>query len=332
MACGWVFTMARPVPLTQPDRLSKRRPVIVATGMPDAACGELAREQHGVISRAQARDLGFTARAIVRRLESGRWETMHPAVYRIAGSPSSWEQRLMAGILLGGPGALASHRAAAELWELAGVPRGLIEIATPRRLREVGVIAHGTRRSRLRPADVDGIPRTDVARTLLDLGAVVPSWVVESALDDALRRHLTSLRQLRARLQIDGGRGRRGAGVVRALLEGRDPAEAIPESVLETRLARLIAEAYLPPPIRQYEVRADGVFIARIDFAWPEALLALEADGYATHSARADWRRDRTRRNALTERGWLVLHATWEDVTERPNALIQQLRRALHLG
>jgi hypothetical protein len=69
--------------------------------------------------------------------------------------------------------------------------RPLVEVSVRRgRYPTVdGVLVH--RAKRLDPCDVtevDGIPVTSVARTLCDLGAVVPQDAVEAALDSALRR------------------------------------------------------------------------------------------------------------------------------------------------
>ena len=51
-------------------------------------------------------------------------------VYRIPGSPQSWEEDLVALCLWGGPDAVASHRSAAALWELPGFPKGPLEITS----------------------------------------------------------------------------------------------------------------------------------------------------------------------------------------------------------
>src|SRR5438270_9369463 len=49
-----------------------------------------------------------------------------------------------------------------------------------------------------------------------------------------------------------------------------------------------------------------GHLIARVDFAFPAAKVAVEADGYRWHSGRAQWQQDLERRNALTNLGWRV--------------------------
>ena len=60
---------------------------------------------------------------------------------------------------------------------------------------------------------------TGLARTLIDLGAVVSDpAVVEAAMESALRRDEQLFERMKERLEILGGHGRRGAGVLRELL------------------------------------------------------------------------------------------------------------------
>jgi very-short-patch-repair endonuclease len=215
---------------------------------------------------------------------------------------------------------------------LAGVEPGVFEITVPKgkAVRRRGVIVHQARD--LRPVDVtvvDAIPVTTPTRTLIDLGAVVPKEAVEEALDDALRRGLTSIPRLRWRIGELATRGRRGVGVVRELVDRRAGDPAIPESVLETRLLRLIEREGLPAPVRQYQVRERGRLIAIPDFAYPDLKLAIEADGYRWHSGREQWESDLARRNALTARGWRVVHVTYRDLEHRPDEVVRTIARAL---
>lgn len=292
----------------------------------------VAGRQHGVLSRAQALSCGLSPAAIGRRVASGRFELIFPGVYRVLGAPESWRQQVMAACLWAGAGAVSSHRTAGALWGLDGMPPGVVEITTLRRLRSPAVLLH---QSRLTPRDataIGSIPVTDSTRTLIDLGAVARREMVEVALDDALRRRLTSLKLLLARLDDLGGKGRRGAGVLRSLLEQRDPKKPPPESVLEARLIGLLRRARLPEPARQFPVREGGRLLARVDLAYPEVLLAIEADGYRYHSGRVAWQRDLKRRNALTSRGWRVIHVTWNDVVGGGERVLTEIRRALGAG
>lgn len=239
------------------------------------------------------------------RLSTGRWERLHTGVYRLAGTPPSWRQTLLAICLAWGPGSVVSHAAAAALWRLAGFAPGPIELIIPRgRVRRLGGIIH--RPVDLSPVDVttvDAIPVTTLARTLLDIAGTSPPDVVEEALDDALRRKLASLSRLRWRLHETAERGRPGITLLRSLLEARAHPTEVPQSVFETRLLRELRDAELPEPVPQYEIRDRGRLIAIVDFAFPDHRIAIEADGYRWHSGRRRWERDLGRRNALTALG-----------------------------
>ena len=85
----------------------------------------------------------------------------------------------------------------------------------------------------------------------------------------------------------------------------------------------------LPVPVRQYEIRDGRKVIARLDFAFPEQRIAVEADSYRWHSGRIPWERELNRRNELRRRGWLVIHVTDRQMRERPSRVIGDVREAL---
>ena len=133
--------------------------------------------------------------------------------------------------------------------------------------------------------------------------------------------------RLQSCLDEAGGKGRPGGGVLRSILEalGEQPVE----SVLELKLLRLLKRHGLPEPSCQFEIRKDNMVIARVDFAYPEIRLAIEADGFRYHSGLGSWERDLDRRNELTALGWHVIHVAWHDLNERPRRVAEQVRRAL---
>ncbi|MDQ6796445.1 MAG: DUF559 domain-containing protein [Actinomycetota bacterium] len=47
--------------------------------------------------------------------------------------------------------------------------------------------------------------------------------------------------------------------------------------------------------------------VVRIDLAYPDVKLGIEADGRVWHSGRADFCRDRQRTNRLASAGWTLL-------------------------
>ena len=293
----------------------------------DVQLNRLAAGQYSLAHRKQALDLGMTSRQLHDRLESGLLVPVHQGVYRLAGAARSSEQALLAACMAAGRGAVASHRSAAALWALRGVEADTPEIAFPgtRRPELRGVLVHRT--DRLDPIDVSRrrrIPVTTPARTLLDLGAVVPALVVESALEDALMRGLVTFALLTATLERLGGPGRNGAGVLRALVEERDPATAPTQSVLEDRLFQLLRRAGLPEPVRQYQVA--GVLL---DGAYPDLRLGLEADSRIWHGGRLDVQRNSDKANRLLAHGWGVLHFTWFDLTRRHGYVVESVEREL---
>lgn len=294
----------------------------------------IASRQFGLISLAQARDEGLSLGALHDRVHSGRLERILPSVYRVAGAPSSWQQSLMA-VTVWAPEGTVSHRAAAALWELDGFLPGPVELSTKRGRKAPAGWITLHRASRLEEADITTARRirvTTPARTVADLCAVVQRDDLEPALDDALRRGLTSLPRLRWTAKRLGGRGRPGARLLAELLRERGPGWTPPASRLEARVLALLRQAGLPEPSAQWEIRDNGILLARVDFAYPDSKLAIEADGYRYHSGRGAWQRDRVRRNAVTSRGWRVLHVTWQDLTFRPGEIAAEIRHALDRG
>ena len=297
----------------------------------DARVARFASRRHGVLSRADAVRLGATDRMIHRLVSTHRWERLHAGVYRVGGAPRSWRQDLLAACLPASEGAVASHRAMAVIWRLPGFEAVAIEITVPRgrRARLHGVTVHQLPLPPVDVTTVDAIPATTPARTLLDLAAVVPADALEEALDDALRRGLATLPRLRWRFEELGPR--RSAGTIRRLLAARGEGDQPrPQSVLETRLLRLLKRARLPTPACQHQVRDRGRLIAVVDFAYPNSRLAIEADGYRWHSGRARWQHDLTRRNELTRLGWRVIHVSAHDLDRRTAATLRIVAEALN--
>jgi hypothetical protein len=305
-----------------------------ASSYKEAELGRLIAKQRGVLSRSQALEAGLGRGAIQHRLDSGEWQRLHPGVYRIRGAPPSWEQRLMAATLWAGPESAVSHRSAAALWKLDGVEAdGLVEVTTAQsRNPDVpqGIILHRTKL--LTPSDagwLGALRVTGLARTLIDLGAVVPDpAVVEAAMESALRRDGHLFDRMKERLETLGGNGRRGTGVLRELLALRDPDAAPTEGMFETLIERLLRRAGIEMPVRQYEVWDGDEFIARIDFGWLTVTphLGLEPRGYWCHSGRARFQRDTDRANALARTRWRIIYATWEDLVRRPEKILEPVQ------
>lgn len=132
---------------------------------------------------------------------------------------------------------------------------------------------------------------TNPTRTLIDLGAVVDAHILETALEDAIVRRLTTVAQLTRRAEALAIRGRPGSATLRKILEkrGHTPGR---ESALESELFFFLRRSRLQLPVPQFKVWDGTRFIARLDFAFPERKVGIEADGTRHHSAPRDREKD----------------------------------------
>jgi hypothetical protein len=287
-------------------------------------------QQHGVFDVAVLDRLEFTPRMRRHRISVGRWVRLHDGVYRMAGTPLTWRGRLLAACLAGGPTAAGSHRSAAAIWDTGGGDRSIQEILCRRwrRSKEPGLVIHETKvLDACDVTSVDGIPVTTVERTLLDLGAVRHPLTVERAVEAALRKELTTLPDLRATVRRLGRPGRNGAGVLRRIIDERDPDRRLTESAMEMKLLQVLRAHGLPEPVTQYEIRDRGRFVARVDAAYPDLRIALEYESLDWHTGKAALLRDSARRNALVALDWRPIAVTVEDLRSGGQAVCDQILR-----
>jgi hypothetical protein len=289
----------------------------------------LAARQHGVITRAQLRRAGLTEASIRWRVGAGTLQLVVTGVYRVGGATRSWEQRLAGACLWGGPGACASHRAAGALWGFEGFSPGPVEISTLKQNR--AGLPFKVHRTQVDPAFVttkQGIPVTNAFRTLLDLVNVVDEQRANQLLDEALRKGLVSMEALWRFVRRESHPGRRGVGVLRRLLEERDPGYQPSASHFQATVRALLTRAGLSF-VEEYVVTdSEGRFVARVDFLLDDAPVIVEADGRATHSSKLDWEHDLDRRNRITAQGFAVIHATRHKVGNHPDELLAEIFQA----
>jgi len=284
----------------------------------------VAAAQHGVVTYDQLILSGIPNTTIERWAVTNRLVRQHHATFAVAGSPDTFERRCWAAVLGAGCEAAVSHVTAAYVWGLIEdeppvhivVPRG----STPG-LR--GVVVHQTRD----PFVVHqrrGIPVTSPLRVMVDLGALVPDRVVEDALDQGLVDRLFTLSAVEWQLVEVARKGRRGVGPLRRVLDGRALGRNRPDGLLEPRFARLCLQNDLPSPVFQHWIGRH-----RVDFAYPDLMIAIEVDGYWAHGSLEAFQRDRERQNELVLAGWTVLRFTWTDLVKRPREVAQMVADAI---
>jgi hypothetical protein len=234
--------------------------------------------------------------------------------------------RYLAAVLACGTGAFLSHRAGAAVWQVRP-NAALVEVTVPRqRSGPPGVRVHRTRM--LDPQDFtihDGIPVTSVARTLLDLAAVVRPSDLEVAVDRAERLGLFDLTALTD--VLERANGRKGAKTLRRVLAAYRVSTQ--KSELERRFKRLLATA---PDIETplFNALIDGeTRTHEVDAYWPAERLAVQVDGFEFHRTRRDRERDAASDADLELAGHRVARLTWDDVTVHAERTMRRVRMAL---
>lgn len=275
-------------------------------GWRERVLAELAARQYGVVARGQLLAGGLAAGAIERRVAAGRLQPVYRGVYAVGHPTLTVEGRWLAAVLAAGAGAVLSHRSAAGLWDIGA--SGRIEVTAPRHRRpRERLIVHWEALAADEVTEERRIPVTTVARTILDLAAVLPKDRLAKAIHEAEVRRLFDARVLRALL--DRHRRRPGTANLRALLDDRDAGSRLTRSELEDRFSAFVARHELPPPRRNHLV--DGY---ECDAVWPAQRLIVELDGHAAHHTHRAFERDRHRDRVLQARGWRVVRLTWRQL------------------
>jgi hypothetical protein len=259
-----------------------------------------------------------------RQLAGRSWRRLFHDVYVHRDVPVTHELRARAAAVLL-PTAVVTGRSAAVIWgvDLAGAADA-VEVTLPPRSHMVRVEGLVTRRAALAATHVvhrRGIPISTPAATAVRLAAAFRLDPAVAAVDQLIHAGVVDLAAVRALAAISRGPGSARAREVAALADG------LAESPQETRLRLLIGRSALPTPVAQYEVRHDGRFVARTDFAWPEHKVAVEYDGL-WHGEPRQFAKDRRRLNKLQEAGWRVVFVTAADLHD-PVALIARIATAL---
>jgi hypothetical protein len=125
-----------------------------------------------------------------------------------------------------------------------------MDVTRNRALRADGIRLH---RSELGDEDVSRLGPfrvTSPVRTIIDLAGVLDFDRLEDDLEEALLQGIVNLTELWSRLENVGTKGRKGAHVLKHLLELRDPRWVPTANKFESLLHRVLRNAGLPLPQR----------------------------------------------------------------------------------
>lgn len=278
---------------------------------------EVARLQHGVVSRPQVMAAGLSSDTIKSKLRNERWQQLYRGVYALFTGLPDRHAQLWAAVLRIGPGSVLSHETAAELQRLVEKPVPLIHVTVPteRRVCAVpGLVVHRSSFvSRLRfPPGV--LPQTWIEDTILDLTQAAETfddacgWITR-----AFGRRLTNEHALRATM-----------GLRKKLRWRTDLSELITaasggaHSVLEFRYDRDVERAHgLPESRHQVPFVGPGGRPGFRDRYYDGYQVVVELDGNEAHQAEDRWM-EKTRDNAAAAEGKQSLRYGWKHVRHEP--------------
>ncbi|MCF7549046.1 DUF559 domain-containing protein [Pseudonocardia sp. WMMC193] len=285
--------------------------------MASTPLARLLARQDGLITLAQAAELGLSRRSVGRRVEAGVWTRVAPRVHLVHGDRSAPAVRVRTASLWSD--GVVSGMAAAWVHDLADRPGPLVDVTVPRRRRPGQVEGVRVRRRDLDPLDVTrrrGMAVLAVPLAVLEVATALPDG--DTLLDSALRRRVRFDDLLSAYRRAMGSTG--SARMRELVVAAADRAD----SRLERMLFQLMRAAGIGGWTRNVPFR--GWFL---DIAFLEARLVIETDGWAWHVEPERFQEDRRKQNALVDAGWRILRFTWKDVTTEPGMVVARIRRAL---
>jgi very-short-patch-repair endonuclease len=168
---------------------------------------------------------------------------------------------------------------------------------------------------------VDGVPVTSPARTLLDLASTVRPDRLEQLTAAAQRQGFADRTDVEAVLSRHPRH--RGARALRVLVDDVAP-PSFTRSKAEALLLAVVRSAHLPRP--QTNIQLHGF---EVDAYWRRQQLVVEVDGSAFHSSEASFHGDRRRDSVLAAAGVAVTRLTWRHLTRERDATIARLAATL---
>lgn len=295
-----------------------------------------------LILRREAHARGVTDAEIRRLVRNGTWTRLASGVFvqsdQYAGADDHARHALRARAFIAnaGPTSALSHVSAAvlhglDVWQIPLDDVHLTRNAPSGARRTPGRVMHAALFREADVVDRRGARVLSVARTITDVAATVPVEQAVVLADSALRAGLVAPVDLTCAVERMGSHPRIAhARRVVQLSSGCS------DSVGESRSRVLFVREQIPLPLTQVDVfSADGRWLARVDFLWPEhgvigefdGRIKYRRDGVATTAAEDVVYREKLREDALRHAGWTVVRWTWQDLGTR-GAVATKVREA----
>jgi hypothetical protein len=286
----------------------------------------LARARHNVITRVELRALGLSDSGIQHRVDTGRLHRKYTSILAVGRPDVPLDGVFLAATLACGPLAKLSHRSALRKWELRGGGTYRIDVSAPRSIKpKQGIRLHRPLSlDALDTTELDGIPITSVAQTLLDVAAPKYRLDIGKLLHEAEVQQLLDMRAIWAVL----ARQPNHPGARRLDWASR---QEVPftRSDLEVAALALFRSFSVPEPETNKWVW-DGEKLVEVDFLWRQHGLIVEVDGGRYHSTRWRRRQDAAKTTALQTQGWTVIRSPDVEINGTPAHVATTILTAMH--
>jgi Transcriptional regulator, AbiEi antitoxin len=245
------------------------------------AVGDLAMDQWGLITTAQAHNAGLSSQQLARFADTGVLERLRHGVYRVVGAPPNLNDDLRAAWLALAPARTAqerladpdvevvSHRSAAVVHQLGDLDADRLEFTTRTRkqTRDSQVRFHRRQLGVGEWTLVDGLPVTTVLATIGDLAAArLDGGHLAGVVRDAVTTHHVDLDEVIAVLSPHAHHYGVPLGQGGTLLTRMLEQAGVPESTLA--VGRLVVPYLDPESMRKAVVQA----VAQVGAMDPESM------------------------------------------------------------
>lgn len=267
---------------------------------------DFADAHHNLLTTASMRDVGLDRHQVRGLCGDGVIEWIVRGLYRLRGTRTTLQDICAA--TMRHRGAVCSSVSALHVHDL--------EVTIPERPKLTLPPGSTSRtslgelhRSPLWPDHVTTrtrIPVTTLPRSIVDAGEHLTVEALADVVNQAVSRRTVRIADIVAAAErLETAPGRAGSGVLRAVLASWTD-EILPDSVAEAAAIRRVRSFGLPVPVTQHEITDEhGAFVARVDLAWPEEMVAREYDSDRHHGPERT-EHDERRRQRLEALGWRV--------------------------
>lgn len=277
-----------------------------------------------MVTREELLGVGVSSAWIDRRVASGWLTREFHSVYVAGRARASLDERERAALKACGDEAVLSHFSAAARWKIRRYRSTTVHVTVPRRRRSrKGIHVH---RSSLHPRDIttkDGIRLTTIARTLVDLAALLNDAELDTAVHEAeflKRLDVCAVEQAMYRAGPVTGLPK-----LRRSLRTRRPAGGRIDFDLEREFHAFLRRHGFPPTEHGVEFDLGNGDRTTVDVLFRDAWVAIELDG-GPHRTTRNFHRDRRKGRRLEALHALpIVRVTEEDLRDHEDELAADL-------